>query len=94
MLEKDASLEYYNHHIIQKITLKIEISKIKIGKRIRQDMGDINGLAESIKVYGLLSPILVRRINENHYKLLAGHRRLEATKLLQHATIKADLKNE
>jgi hypothetical protein len=35
------------------------ISKIKVGKRIRRDMGDIAGLAASIAAIGLIHPITV-----------------------------------
>jgi len=42
---------------------------------------NLNELAQSIKTYGLLQPILVRRSN-NGYQLVAGERRLRACKLL------------
>ena len=60
----------------------IDISKIKVNTRIRRDLGDIDELAESIEVYGLLFPIAVRKVNEESYKLLAGYRRLKACKQL------------
>ena len=40
-------------------------------------------LAESIRQHGLLSPLLVRRINANQYELIAGERRLRALQFLQ-----------
>ncbi|MHB1418487.1 MAG: ParB/RepB/Spo0J family partition protein [Bacillota bacterium] len=58
--------------------MKLKISEIVIGERRREDMGDIQGLAESIKQYGLLHPIVV----SEDKKLVAGGRRLEACKLL------------
>lgn len=39
-------------------------------------------LAESIRLYGLLSPLLVRRIAADQYELIAGERRFRALKLL------------
>jgi ParB family chromosome partitioning protein len=72
--------------------LKIEITKIKVGKRIREDMGDIPELAANIQVYGLLSPIILRKISNTNYKLLAGHRRLQAAKLLKCTVIQAEIK--
>ena len=81
MLEPNASLNWYNYY--KKIILKIEISKIKIGKRLRKEQGDIDELAESIKEYGLLSPIIIRRLDDDSYKLLAGWRRIYAVKALQ-----------
>ncbi|ASA22047.1 ParB N-terminal domain-containing protein [Paenibacillus donghaensis] len=55
------------------------IKSINIGTRIREDMGDIAGLAESINARGLLHPIIIDEAGN----LIAGHRRLEAHKLLK-----------
>lgn len=57
---------------------QVEISDIKIGKRHRQDMGDIAALAQSIQDVGLLHPVVVTP----EYKLIAGQRRLRACKAL------------
>jgi len=73
-------------------SLEIQISKIKVEERIRKDPKDIDELAQSIKEDGLLCPIIVRKINE-HYKLLAGWRRLEAHKKLELTSIAAIIKN-
>jgi ParB family chromosome partitioning protein len=54
------------------------IAKIKIGKRTRKDLGDVEWLAESIEDLGLLHPITV---DEGGY-MQAGARRLAACKLL------------
>jgi ParB family transcriptional regulator, chromosome partitioning protein len=59
------------------------ISKIRVGKRIRKDMGDIQGLAESMEELGLLQPITVTPDG----LLLVGERRLRAAKLLGWAKI-------
>lgn len=74
--------------------MKIDISKIKIGKRIRQDPGDIDEFAQSITEYGLFSPILLRKIDEYTYKLLDGWRRIQAYKLLKITSIDAIIKKE
>jgi len=55
----------------------VKIHDIKIGKRWRDDYGDLEGLADSIKRHGLLSPITVSPSGE----LLAGGRRLKAAQL-------------
>jgi len=52
----------------------MKISDIKIGKRFRKDMGDLEGLKNSISELGLLQPIV---IDENN-NLIAGYRRLLA----------------
>jgi len=56
----------------------IPLTEIQIGERVRKDMGDLNSLAESIKRHGLLHPVVIT----SEKILVAGHRRLEAAKLL------------
>ncbi len=41
----------------------------------------LNELADSIKIHGVIQPITVRRIENNKYQLIAGERRLRASKL-------------
>lgn len=67
--------------------MQVRIKEITIKKRIRKDLGHVSHLAESLKKNGLLSPIL---LNKN-YELIAGHRRLEAAKLLNWKTIPAKI---
>jgi ParB family chromosome partitioning protein len=57
---------------------EIDIRSIKVGKRHRRDLGDIDALAASIEDLGLLHPITV----DEHGRLLAGARRLAACKRL------------
>ena len=59
------------------------IASIKVGERIRKDMGDIDALAASIAELGLLHPIVI----DKHHKLLAGERRLRAAQKLGWTTI-------
>lgn len=44
------------------------------------DDESIKDLAQSIKVYGIIQPLSVRKIDENKYELIAGERRLRAAK--------------
>lgn len=46
------------------------------------DEESIRALADSIRRYGLLSPLIVRRTEEQGYELIAGERRLRALRLL------------
>jgi ParB-like chromosome segregation protein Spo0J len=54
------------------------IWNIRVGNRIRRDLGDIDGLAQNIDAIGLLNPLTVW----SDGTLLAGARRLAAVKLL------------
>jgi ParB family chromosome partitioning protein len=53
--------------------------------RTRMDEGALYELAESIKVQGILQPILVRRLQDNEnpgkFEIIAGERRFRAAKL-------------
>jgi len=57
---------------------KISVDKIKIGERLRKELGDLKGLADSIKEVGLLHPIVI----DEEKNLIAGLRRLKACELL------------
>jgi len=46
-------------------------------------------LSESIKIHGVIQPITVRKIEGNKYQLIAGERRLRASKLAGKAEIPA-----
>ena len=57
----------------------------------RQEFSEraIAELADSIRQYGLLSPLLVRRVGPGRYELIAGERRLRALRLLGQKTADA-----
>ena len=65
--------------------MRVPIDDIKVKKRIRKDMGDISALAESMKRFGQISPIVITNKNV----LIAGGRRLEAARSLGWRTINA-----
>ena len=46
------------------------------------DEGSLNELAESIKSYGILQPLIVRKIEDGRFELIAGERRLRASKIV------------
>jgi ParB family chromosome partitioning protein len=65
--------------------MQVPISDIIVKKRVRKDLGDLEALAESLKKFGQISPIVVNQKNV----LIAGGRRLEAAKSLGWRTINA-----
>lgn len=60
--------------------------------RNRFTNSSLEELAESIKSYGVLQPISVRKFNDESYELIAGERRLRASKLAGLETIPALVK--
>lgn len=65
----------------------VPIKDIKIKKRVRKDLGNLDDLKESLKTYGLLNPITINR----KYELIAGERRLQAAKRLGWTNINANI---
>jgi ParB family chromosome partitioning protein len=57
-----------------------EIARNDEQPRSRFDEGTIDELAASIRSYGLVQPVVVRRLASGSYKLVAGERRLRAAK--------------
>lgn len=58
--------------------MEIKISQVKTGERFRKDMGDLQGLADSMKELGQLQPIGI----DSNYNLIFGARRIKACELL------------
>ncbi|WP_163527912.1 nucleoid occlusion protein [Halobacillus ihumii] len=52
----------------------------------------ISELAQTIHTHGMIQPIVVRRLNEDHYELIAGERRWRAVQSLGWETIPAILR--
>ncbi len=84
--------EAYDNEISpSKSVLEIPLSNIKVNPyqpRKHFDEKALQELSESIKLHGLLQPIVVVE-QMDEYVLIAGERRLRATKLAKKKTIKA-----
>ncbi len=66
--------------------MRVDINSIRIQKkRIRKKAENIQELAESIKLHGLIEPIILDQDNN----LIAGYRRLQAVRLLGYQSIEA-----
>jgi ParB family chromosome partitioning protein len=57
--------------------------------RLAFDETTLEELAASIREHGVLQPILVRPVGENHFQLIAGERRWRASKIAGMASIPA-----
>lgn len=54
-----------------------------------KDDDSMTDLVDSIKTYGLIQPVLVRRLDDNSYEMISGHRRKRAFELAEIETIPA-----
>ena len=62
----------------------LNVTQLRPGKyqpRSHMDEASLNDLAASIKVQGIMQPILVRQVAGNGYEIIAGERRWRAAKL-------------
>ena len=67
----------------------IPLADIRRGSNVRQDLGDIESLAESIRQHGILTAILVERSPDGGFELVAGYRRVAAAEIAGHQHIAA-----
>jgi ParB family chromosome partitioning protein len=67
--------------------MQVPIEDIKVKRRIRKELGDISALADSLKHFGQINPVIITKNNV----LIAGERRLEAAKYLGWRTINASV---
>ena len=65
----------------------VQIKDIKIRKRVRKDLGNLEDLKDSLRTYGLLNPITLN----GKYELIAGERRLQAAIQLGWTSIQANI---
>ena len=63
------------------IISELDLHTIREELNIRRQYDNIEELANSIELIGLLNPITVRK-QDNHYVVITGHRRLHAYRLL------------
>jgi ParB family chromosome partitioning protein len=74
---------------------KLEIQQIPLPQieldadQPRKKVGDLEGLANSIKERGVLHPILVERLGDNKYRLISGERRYRACERIHERNIPA-----
>ncbi|RAZ50551.1 ParB/RepB/Spo0J family partition protein [Campylobacter hyointestinalis] len=87
--------EAYDKELNKDLVKDIDIDKIipnPYQPRTYFDEEALSELSQSIEKHGLIQPIIVIQ-NENGYTLIAGERRLRATKMLGRSSIKAIVAN-
>ncbi len=94
--DEAIGLTFQEETITKLVTVKISaLSENPYQPRQSIDKELIEGLAESISQNGLLQPILISPIdnNPNKFYIVAGHRRVEAVKILNEELIRAIIVN-
>ncbi len=81
LLPQSQSQYSQSQDSVQKILTEL-IQPNRYQPRRDFDSDSLNELAESIKSYGILQPLIVRAIENNRYELIAGERRLRAAKIV------------
>ena len=72
----------------------ILLESIVVKEQPRELFEDIKELADSIRRYGQLQPLLVRKLEDNTYQLVAGERRYQALQQLEYHHAEALLIDE
>ena len=80
----DALFEENTFDIAEKAVAELDINQIEPDKnqpRREFDTGSLDELAASIKQHGVISPIVVTKLPNDRYRIIAGERRWRASKL-------------
>jgi len=80
----DALLDAESEVPVREAMATVDIDRIQPGRyqpRTKMDTESLNELAASIKVQGLIQPILVRPAGADRYELIAGERRWRAARI-------------
>ncbi|BDY13973.1 ParB/RepB/Spo0J family partition protein [Hydrogenimonas cancrithermarum] len=89
-LKKASKMAHLQTKEQEKEVSHAKLPEIEIGKivenpyqpRLSIDESELKELMESIRRHGLLQPLVVSRMEDGGYQLIAGHRRFEACKRL------------
>lgn len=60
--------------------------------KVRKDE-DMDALIESVKTYGVITPVILRKKEDGRYECVSGHRRRMAATMAGHTTIKAEIRD-
>ena len=81
----------HTDEVVQLTLSNIVPDKTQFRKKF--DTQTLDELAQSIKQYGVIQPIIVKKINEVQYQLIAGERRWRAAHLAKLTSIPALIRN-
>ena len=89
--EKDLEIGDTNNNVLELPISYIIVNKDQPRKNFNKE--SIENLAESIKSQGLIQPIVVEKIDEKTYSIVAGERRYRASKLIGLEKVPVYIKN-
>ncbi|MCY1023956.1 ParB/RepB/Spo0J family partition protein [Pyxidicoccus sp. MSG2] len=75
-------------------TVTVPLKQILLDDNYRQDMGDLESLAESIDKHGLLQAVFLRVVGKGQYQVVAGERRVRAHAFLKRTHIEAKVASD
>src|SRR5580698_8277743 len=78
------------------VVINIPLEQIEVNPfqpRTTFEEESLNELADSIKIHGVIQPITVRKLENNKYQLIAGERRVRASKMAGKADVPAFVRN-
>jgi ParB family chromosome partitioning protein len=81
--EKARSLKEQSHRILGMTHLSVEHIKLNTYQPRKEfDPDALSDLADSVRVSGVIQPLIVRKLVDGSFELIAGERRLRAAKLV------------
>jgi ParB family chromosome partitioning protein len=86
----DMNINVEKSFTVEKILIS-DIENNPHQPRLKIDAFELERLIESIESVGLLEPIVVSKLDNNKYQLIAGHRRVEAFKTMKQDRILANI---
>jgi len=89
--EKDLEIGDTNNNVLELPISYIIVNKDQPRKNFNKE--SLENLAESIKSQGLIQPIVVEKIDEKTYSIVAGERRYRASKLIGLEKVPVYIKN-
>lgn len=96
ILEAENPVEQRLQAYKDRIILDIPIEQIQVNEQVRKsfDKNNIEKLAEDIKENGLISPVLLNKLDKDKYELIVGENRYRAHILLGLKTIQARIQKD
>lgn len=87
-VEHDSKNEVESAESVVKLLIN-EIQPNRYQPRTIFDDSKIEELARTIRTHGVIQPIVVRKMEEGHYEIIAGERRYRAMKMLEWTEVPA-----